>query len=72
MHLSRLESIRGHRSRSRRLMPLVEQHAEIYRCIADRDGRGAVASMRRHLLETSTDLKAAFALLPAKPSPADD
>jgi len=62
LHLSRLESIRGHKSRSDGLAHLIDQHADIYRCIATRDVAGATAEMRRHLVDTRNDLRAAFSL----------
>lgn len=58
---SRLQSIRGHHSRSLGVESLVEQHQEIFDKIVSRDARGAAASMRKHLNQTRNDLRAAFA-----------
>jgi len=57
----RLQSIRGHHSRSLGVQSLVEQHQEIFDKIVSRDARGAAASMRTHLNQTRSDLRAAFA-----------
>jgi GntR family transcriptional regulator, transcriptional repressor for pyruvate dehydrogenase complex len=65
LHLSRLESIRGHRSRSDGIGELVDRHAEIYRCIANRDAPGAAKMMRSHLIQMRNDLRAAFSSTPA-------
>lgn len=61
LHASRLSSLRGYRRRSASMDRLIAQHQEIYDRIAARDGRGAAAAMRKHLVETRNDLRAAFA-----------
>ena len=63
LHHSRLSSIKGYRRRNQSLDDLVEQHLDIYERIVARDGAGAAASMRKHLVETRNDLRAAFAEL---------
>lgn len=62
LHHGRLQSIRGTRSRTPNIETLIDEHAEIYERIVARDARGAAASMRRHLVQTRTDLKTGLAL----------
>lgn len=61
LHHSRLNSIRGYRRANESMQSLVDQHEEIYQRIAAHDGRGAATAMRKHLLQTRNDLRAAFA-----------
>ena len=58
---SRMYSIQGYRSRAQNLSPLIELHQDIFDRIAERDPEGAAASMRKHLIGTRNDLRAAFA-----------
>ena len=62
LHSSRMHSIRGYLSKGGDLAPLVALHEEIVDRIAERDADGAAATMRRHLVATRNDLRAAFAL----------
>jgi GntR family transcriptional repressor for pyruvate dehydrogenase complex len=64
LHTSRLASIQGFRAQSADLAALVQSHQIIYERIAQRDATGAGAGMRRHLIGTRKDLRAAFALRP--------
>ncbi len=58
---SRAESLRGHLARGESIEDLLEQHAAILRAIVARDARAAGAAMRRHLVQTRADLRAALA-----------
>ncbi len=62
LHDSRMASIRGYRSRGEDLGALLDLHEAIYARIHERDAAGAAESMRRHLVATRNDLRAAFAL----------
>lgn len=61
LHASRLSSLRGYHRRSESMEHLIAQHQEIYDRIAAHDSRSAAAAMRKHLVETRNDLRAAFA-----------
>lgn len=61
LHTSRLSSLRGYRRRAESMETLIAQHQEIYDRIAAHDPRGAAAAMRKHLVDTRNDLRAAFA-----------
>ena len=61
LHHGRLHSLRGTRNRTD-IESLIDQHAEIYDRIVARDARGAAASMRRHLIQTRSDLRTGFTL----------
>ncbi|TFD56952.1 FadR family transcriptional regulator [Cryobacterium sp. Hh7] len=62
LHHSRLQSIRGYRSKADDIESLIEQHGEIFEKISSRDVRGAATSMRKHLIHTRNDLRAAAAI----------
>lgn len=62
LHTSRMQSIRGYRSKAHDIDELVAVHEDIYQHIAARDAKKAAASMRKHLVGTRNDLRAAFAL----------
>ncbi|WP_159066861.1 FadR/GntR family transcriptional regulator [Cellulomonas timonensis] len=64
LHTSRIASIRGYRAQSADLGALIQLHQAIFDCISERDTAGAAASMRKHLIGTRNDLRAAFALQP--------
>ena len=59
---SRVQSIRGYRRRSPNVDNLINEHVEIFKGISERNPRAAAASMRRHLIQTRNDLRAAFSL----------
>ena len=61
LHHSRLASLRGYRRRGDPVQSLIAQHEEIYQRIVDHDARGAASAMRKHLVQTRNDLRAAFA-----------
>lgn len=61
LHTSRLSSLRAYRRRSESMDELLAEHQDIADRIAARDARGAAAAMRRHLVRTRNDLRAAFA-----------
>ncbi len=60
LELGRLNSIRGYRTHAASLLALVDTHKEIADAIAARDGRAAGSLMRKHLVQTRNDLRAAF------------
>lgn len=62
LHSSRMQSRRGFVARSGALTALLQAHEDIYARIDARDAAGATASMRRHLLNTRKDLRAALSL----------
>ena len=68
LHSSQMHSIRGYLSRDPDLGPLIGLHQEVYDRIADRNAEGAAASMRKHLIGTRNDLRAAFALQNSLPT----
>jgi DNA-binding FadR family transcriptional regulator len=67
LHSSRMHSIRGYRSQARELGPLIDLHQEVFDRIADRNADAAAASMRKHLIGTRNDLRAAFAMQNQRP-----
>ena len=62
LYTSRLASIQGFRAQSADLAALVQSHQVIFERISQRDATGAGDSMRKHLIGTRKDLRAAFAL----------
>lgn len=59
---SRLQSLRGHIARGQTVADVVDQHARILAAVKSRDGAGAAAAMREHLIQTRNDLRAALSL----------
>lgn len=62
LHTSRMQSIRGYLAKEEDLAALITPHERVFERIAARDAEGAASSMRKHLIGTRKDLRAAFAL----------